>query len=290
MIQRITEENKTTLNRTLNTDVIYYSELQEWHTKNAFRNFSLKFILENCICYKKDGKEYQVNADSYMTACKYEGAEGYNKGPVRSICIDIGPGTMAEVFTVLTSKNEDLDAYLSGYFKYPAFFESIHSVYGSSIGNRLKSLQYLIEAGNISFVNKEWFMDISERVIYQEYGNYLALNEISCVKASTKKEVLQRLQAAKEFMDENFLQIKEIKEVAYHCQMSEYHFFRRFKEVYKKTPYQYITDNKMHLAKKMLQQKKHMVSTVALLCNYPDVFSFSKAFKKFYGISPSFIK
>jgi AraC-like DNA-binding protein len=91
-------------------------------------------------------------------------------------------------------------------------------------------------------------------------------------------------------MDANFLQIAEIKEVAEHCNMSEYHFFRRFKEVYKKTPYQYITEQKMQLAKTMLLQKEHSVSDIAILCSFPDIFTFSKAFKKFFGVPPSMIR
>ncbi|MBO9683584.1 MAG: helix-turn-helix transcriptional regulator [Flavisolibacter sp.] len=70
----------------------------------------------------------------------------------------------------------------------------------------------------------------------------------------------------------------------------EYHFFRRFQEVYKKTPYQYITQQKMHLAKYLLLGSKHSISEIAFYCNFPDVFTFSKAFKKFYGVSPSQMK
>ena len=92
------------------------------------------------------------------------------------------------------------------------------------------------------------------------------------------------------YIDANFLSISEIKEIADYCNMSEYHFFRRFKEVYNKTPYQYITENKMQLAKKMLLEKNQSVSDIAVLCSFPDVFTFSKAFKKFYGVSPSMVR
>lgn len=110
------------------------------------------------------------------------------------------------------------------------------------------------------------------------------------MKPSTQKELWQRLQLAKEFMDSHFLQIAEIREVAEHCSMSEYHFFRQFKEVYKKTPYQYLTECKMQLARKLLQETNRTVSDIAFLCSFPDVYTFSKAFKKFYGRSPSEIR
>ena len=57
MLERITESNKNSLNKPSDTDKIYYSELKEWYTTNAFRSFSLKYVLEECIYYKKDGKE-----------------------------------------------------------------------------------------------------------------------------------------------------------------------------------------------------------------------------------------
>ncbi len=290
MLERIHEKNKTSLNKPSDSDKIYYSELQEWYTTSAFRSFSLKYVLEECIYYKKDGREYAVNAETYLTACKYDNVEAYNQKPIKSICVDICPKTVAETFTILTSKNEDLDAYLHSYFNYPEFLESIHSVHANSVGKKLKQLSYLVQSDTSVNINKEWFLDLSEQVVYQEYGNYLALKELKFAKPSTRKEILQRLQQAKAYVDMNFLQIAGIKEVADHCRMSEYHFFRRFKELYKKTPYQYITEQKMHLAKYLLKGAGHSVSEVAGCCNFPDVFTFSKAFKKFYGVPPSLMK
>ena len=290
MFVRITEKNKNSLNKPSDTDKIYYSELQEWHTSNAFRSFSIKYIIEECIYYKKEKKEYAVTANTYLTACKYDDVKAYNKNPIKSICVDICPNTVAETFTILTAKNEDLDAYLHNYFNYPEFLESIHPIHETSVGSKLLQLNYLIQSGTAINPNKEWILDLSERIIYQEYGNYLSLKELKQVKPSTRKELLERLQHAKEYMDIYFLHIKEIKEVAAFCKMSEYHFFRRFKELFKKTPYQYITEQKMRLAKCLLKDNHKAVSEVAFTCNFPDVFTFSKAFKKFYGIPPSLMK
>lgn len=290
MFERITEQNKNALDKPSNTDKIFYSELQEWETGNAFRSFSLKFVIEECIYYKKDRKEHQVKANTYMTACKYDNVKAYNRHPIKSICIDISPKTVAEAFTILTSKNEDLDTYFHDYFTYPEFLESIRSVHETSVGNKLLELDSIIKSKTSISLPKDWFLDLSERIVYQEYGNYIALKELKLAKASTRKEILLRLQQAKEYIDINFLQIKDIKQIAHHCRMSEYHFFRRFKELYKKTPHQYITEQKMHLAKYLLKGNKKSVSEIAFSCNFPDVFSFSKAFKKFYGVPPSVMR
>lgn len=104
---------------------------------------------------------------------------------------------------------------------------------------------------------------------------------------STKKELLRRLEIAKKHMNEKFLTIGEIKEVAEHCNLSVYHFYRSFKMAYGLTPYQYIIEKKMQFAKKLLSDPSMTLSAIADKCGFPDVFTFSKAFKKFYGFSPS---
>lgn len=271
------------------TDVIYYSELNEFFTTNAFRSFSIKFVLDQCIYYKVEGKEYGVKAGNYLLACKHGDVKAYfdNRHLVRSICIDVCPQTLAEAFTILSSRNEALDEYLDGYFHYPEFFETLSSVHDTSLGKKLRLLAAGISNDTDVSINKEWFFDLAEHIVYQEYGNYLILNTIESVRPATRKELLRRLQEAKAFIDLNFLQITEIKEIASHCSMSEYHFFRRFKQVYKRTPYQYITEKKMHLAKEMLVSGKHKIADIASLCNFPDIFTFSKSFKRFFGLPPS---
>src|SRR5215208_1408044 len=192
MVKKIYESNKQSLNKPLDTDIAYYSELNEWQTDNAFRSFSVKFAINQSIYYKIDGKEHEVKNNQYMLACKQSDAMAYfqNKLLVKSICIDICPLTIAESFTVLTSKNEDFDSYLSGYFKYPEFFESVNSTHNNSIGTQLQNLFYSIQRENDFALNKEWFMDLSEKIIFQEYGNYLSLNGIDSIKPATKKEVM----------------------------------------------------------------------------------------------------
>jgi hypothetical protein len=53
VFEKITDQNKTSLNKKFDSDVIYYFELNEWYTTNAFRSFSLKFVIDACIYYKK---------------------------------------------------------------------------------------------------------------------------------------------------------------------------------------------------------------------------------------------
>jgi AraC family transcriptional regulator len=287
----ITEQNKLTLNKPTDSDVVYYSELNEWYTRNAFRSFSLKYVIDHCIWYKVGNKEHTVNQENFLLACKQPDVTAWfdSKATVKSICIDICPATVAEAFTVLTAQdNHRFDNYLAGYFKTPEFFEAVCPVSGSQFNNKLNDLVTIIHRGEAGeHIDKEWFLDLVEKIIFHEYGNYLALNGIQSVRLETRKEILRRLKNARKYMDDEFLNIKEINQVATVCHMSEFHFFRSFRQAFKCTPWKYILNKRLELAKHLLQAGQLTVTQVAMHCNFPDVYTFSKAFKRNFNISPS---
>lgn len=287
----ITEENKLSLNKNSDADVVYYSELNEWFTRNAFRSFSLKYVIDKCIWYKAGNREHAVNQGNFLLACKQPYVNAYfdSKVVVKSICIDICPATVAEAFTVLTAQNDHhFDNYLAGYFKTPEFFEAVCPVKGSQFNKKLDALVAAIQGGNVEkLVDKEWFLDLVEKIIFHEYGNYLALNGIRSVKVETRKEILRRLKMAKQYMDDEFLDIEEINHVATVCSMSEFHFYRSFRQAFNTTPYQYILTKRLELAKELLGAGKLSITQIAGTCNFPDVFTFSKAFKRHFNIPPS---
>ncbi len=287
----ITEENKLSLNKPVDSDVVYYSELNEWFTVNAFRSFSLKYVIDRCIYYKIGNKEFPISSGNLLLACKQPNVKAYfdSSAVVKSICIDICPDTVTEAFGILTANTDwDFDNYLAGYFQHPAFFECVAPVGNTLFSQKLNQLVTSIKQGEAEqLINREWFLDLVEKIIFHEYENYVALNSISSVKWSTRKELLQRLQVAKQYMNDSFLQVNEIAEVATVCNLSEFHFYRSFKEAFGITPYQYLLNCRLNFAKDLIRQNNQSLSSIALSCNFPDLFTFSKAFKRHFGVSPS---
>ncbi len=288
----ITEANKLSLNKPVDRDVVYYSELREWFTANAFRSFSLKYVVDNCIYYKVGNKEHRVESGNLLLACKQPHVKAYFESDqlVKSICIDIKPDTVAEAFTIISAgKDHNFDNYLAKYFQHPEFFEAVCPINSATaFRGKLNDLVAAIRRGDAGEqINKEWFHDLLEKIIYHEYGNYLALHGIQSLKLETKKELLARLMKAKQFMDEEFLTIDEIGEVAAYCNLSEFHFFRSFRQAFNNTPYQYLLNKRLELAKELLVKGNMSVTQTALHCNFPDIYTFSKAFKRRFDLSPS---
>jgi AraC family transcriptional regulator len=72
--------------------------------------------------------------------------------------------------------------------------------------------------------------------------------------------------------------------------LSEFHFIRLFKQSFSISPYQYIIQCRLAHAQTLLANHVSIANT-AFDTGFADVFSFSKAFKKAFGMSPSgFVK
>lgn len=287
----VTEDNKLVLNKPVDSDIIYYSEINEWFTNNAFRSFSLKLILKKTIYFKVDDVEYKVDENKFLLAGKqpYVKAYGDSKDLIKSICIDICPSTIAEAFTILSATNEyDFDGYFHHHFEFPEFYNSVYSLTDTKLGRKINNLIPYISDNSVpeKKIGREVFLDLAEQIILLEKGNLLALNGLPSVKVSTRRETLARLKRGKEYIDDVFLKNPGIAEIATNCMMSEFHFLRSFRQAFGITPYQYMLTKRLEHARGLLLQHKSIGKT-ALVCGFPDSKTFSKAFIRVFGYPPS---
>ncbi len=291
-VHLINEANKLSLNKPANTDRVYYSELLEWFTNNAFRSFSVKFVVQGIIYYRCGDKEYKVEQDHFLLTSKQPNVQAYfeSKQLVKSICIDICPASLAEAFTILRSKGDhELDNYMAGYFDHPYFFEHVYHVQDSLFGMQLQRLTQALSNGyyHPDIINEEWFLQLVELIILQEKGNCASLNNIAAKKTVTRKEIYQRLLQGKQYMDTYYSLNPDIATVAQSCSLSTYHFFRSFRQAFGVSPYQYMIHLRLKHASHLMQEDNYTLTDIASLCGFPDLFTFSKAFKREYGVAPS---
>lgn len=89
------------------------------------------------------------------------------------------------------------------------------------------------------------------------------------------------------FMNENYSETSlRISDVAQHCFISEIYLRKLFVDRRSTTPFKYLTSVRMKKAQ-LLCAEKIPVGDVARLVGYSDVYQFSRAYKRFFGTSPT---
>ena len=101
-----------------------------------------------------------------------------------------------------------------------------------------------------------------------------------------------RIAPAVEMIHNNFLSRDiAVGELAQVCGMGESYFQKLFKEKYGMAPKRYMIQLKVNHACDLLRSEQYSVTQVAELCNFSDVYFFSRQFKEYMGISPTqFVK
>ncbi len=288
----LSEENKFKRQPLPDGNIISISELKSAYFPNIVHNYAIKLTLRGVENYRINKKEFPVPEMCFLTATAPCDSIVYfeSESVVRSLCIDIKMDLINEAYTILSACSDiNLDKNLLGYFKSENFFENVYPAAGSELGIKLLSIaeKFNSEDKNISFINDEMFLELTEVVIGHEFQNLRHLNSLSSLKISTKKEILKRLLLGRNFMDENFREKINVKEIARLSCLSEFHFFRSFKEAFGTSPHNYLLKRRLNEAQKLLKYKNISIGEAAFKCGFSDIYSFSKSFKNHFGYSPS---
>lgn len=79
----------------------------------------------------------------------------------------------------------------------------------------------------------------------------------------------------------------EVSELAEMCSISESYLKRIFKEKFGLPPKKYIIQLKINHACELLSLGIYSVTQIAEMCNFSDVYFFSRQFKEYVGVSPT---
>lgn len=155
-------------------------------------------------------------------------------------------------------------------------------------GRLLTEIYNYSNSGNYSLSNaNELAFTVLENIFSEHLKAYQLVKKIKAAKKTTQIEIFKRLLIAYEYINDNIAKKITIEELSLIAGLSEYHLFNSFKRIFKKTPHQYINFQKMYKAKELLNTGDFNISEVAFMLNFPDLPTFSKLYKKTYGVSPS---
>ena len=102
-------------------------------------------------------------------------------------------------------------------------------------------------------------------------------------------DIYQRIATAKIYIDDNYHEPIDLDQVSQQAFLSKFHFHRLFRQIYRRTPHQYLTWKRINKAKDLLSENK----PVTEVCNevgFESIGSFSVLFKKEIGFAPQYYR
>ncbi len=98
---------------------------------------------------------------------------------------------------------------------------------------------------------------------------------------------LSALNPVLEYISQNIGSQLKLSDLASLMHVNDKYFIRFFRKQLGITPWQYVTHLKMDMAGDYIRSGRLSIKEIAARLGYPDRYSFSKAFKKYYGIPPA---
>lgn len=108
------------------------------------------------------------------------------------------------------------------------------------------------------------------------------------LKTNTSAEYIRRIEQALAFIQSNLDEAIQLEAVAAASCFSPYHFHRIFQAIVSETVNEYVSRKRMERAVgRLLCEQEMSITDVALAGGFSSSANFSKAFKLYFGISPS---
>lgn len=147
-------------------------------------------------------------------------------------------------------------------------------------GNKMKKLGIVVYNMSLE-IYADFFIYISKVLHCVQNGQHTPFFE------NVSSSPHSKLWKAMSYIGEHFMEDFSIKEVAQNAGFSEKYFIRKFSQRVGISPKQYLIQCRMRYASHMLVHSEERIQDIALYMGYADVYSFSKAFKKYYDETPS---
>ena len=110
------------------------------------------------------------------------------------------------------------------------------------------------------------------------------------IPSKLKKQHLKTIENAKDYIFNNFYEDITLQDIAFHCNLSPFHFSRIFKMISHYSPYQFLLDARLVNAKQLIKNTDLKLKEVCYQSGFNNVEHFNAAFKRKYNQAPSYFK
>ena len=270
-----------------------FSSVNDFHHygKDKSNATGLKYVLKGEERYKLYNKTHLVKQGSCLVVNEDQLFDIHikkNPLPAEGICVSLDNKLLNDIYSNFIFSDEKLAdegvSILSGEFQF------CETVFGADdvLCNHLHSLGKFLDkqTGQLLLPPEEIFYGLAGHLLLSQSFVRKQAMRIRALRYSTKMELFKRVNIARQQIEDDPGLNLSISTLAASCSMSEFHFFRTFRELFGISPLQYKLKVRMERAKAMLESTSLPVYEVAISLGFADVQSFCKSFKKYFDVSP----
>jgi AraC family transcriptional regulator len=253
--------------------------------------YSIKYVLKGTEHHILNNRNIPVSQGRFLVVnCNHPSdLVVHSKKEVLGLCIHLKKSLMQDVYRDLTCNQESLLRNPSSEKTIPLFDELLYDDNQNNLGELLKHIviHFDPEEATIAAEENYLYYNLADKLLRLQNQNTSSSRDLSVMRSSTKIELLRRLKIAKEMIDENPSTTLDVNTIAQQAMLSPSHFFRSFKKVYRTSPHQYVVQKRIQQAATLIKKQSQSITDIALNSGFSDLPTFSKAFKKIYGVAPT---
>lgn len=251
--------------------------------------FSVKSVISGVAVWETARGRHEVTPGRYLilnhgTTYSLSVAPGT---PVETFCLFFRGGFVEEALRSATHGERallDLPESSSESFE---LLETLHDADAGPLYRLVSAMHRTLKQDGLRDLALSGAMHEAAMAVIGRSAEMARLAEqIPSAKASTRRELLRRLQRARDYMDGNLDRPLMLRLVAREACLSSFHFHRSFRAVFHETPHTYVTRRRLDRAADLLQRTDRAVIDVGLEAGFANAAHFSRIFKRRFGSSP----
>jgi AraC family transcriptional regulator len=251
---------------------------------------SIKCVFHGSEVFEVESRRHTVSQNSFLVlnhGQKYFSAIR-TEVEADTLAVFLDRGFVRDVVRSLTSNPSHLlDKPTTASTQSVNFFEKLYA-YEPGIFEQLLKLRAQLQSEKNEAPSwwEEQLCGLTEKLLQTQKVVRLEMDNLLCVRQSTRLELYRRLDRARQFINDNLHEPLSLTQMADVACLSLNHFLRQFRALYKQTPHQYLREKRLERAQDLLLNTSLPITEVSFQVGFESPSTFSWLVRRKLGLSP----
>ena len=246
---------------------------------------SLKIVRSGTESFKIHGFHEAVMPGQYLVVNAdqpYESAiDAYD--PVETMCVFFSQEEARDVFRLQLGDGELVDVPDADRLKFE--FPAVKRDASREVSGLIDTIVTM--RGAPILARQEFSARLLVALVDHEERDWRTREKLDAIRPATRAELYRRCLVGRAYIDALFERDITLPDIAKVAGLSRTHFLRSFSRCFGQTPYQALRQRRLERAGELLKSRSTSVTDVALAVGYNNFSAFARAFRAYYGVSPS---